>query len=1068
MEINFDRLRLLKHFVLFLFTLLQSAGFFFISFLPPGGPQLNSVRGFLRTKDFTTSPHRPRPSQPVGSDMDESAVRFVLERRVCLSLRKVLQLKLQQRRSREAVESGGAMPPLKSSAAFHQQRRASDQAQAEEGHKQKVRTESGSPEAIRMRILDGKLQSKHVQHRNVRLADDSNNKVAHRAGPVELVHRNVLPVDACFRQAVTQRRFPKPSGGNSSCDEDSNDSLSPRQSESRERPLGIQPSAEKPTGSNLASPAEVPPLRLPFHLSSTRPNSCVRKTYRVPEIKSHHPSTQKLKKPKASAPKASAPKVKKLKYHQYVPPDKKGDAGPLPDLDSSHAKILQQQQLFLQLQILSQQHHCHAPPPADQDPPPSSSLSDLTSTSSSPRIHIGPSSGTKVPSLHLNLDEMKVAELKCELKLRRLPVSGTRKDLIERLRTHQELGRGGTATPTAGGAREPELARARPCSKAGGGFNASEPSPLRLLMRDGPLLPNGANPVSFNSDPLEELMSSPASDPLPAPLSAAVKPEHRRSGPAPCRFSLKSTSLPERGSVSSTAPAIAAATPPATVDKDRMLQEKDQQIAELTRMLLLNHRLVEELRMQLGNGDRDAPEAHILKRVKEEPPDRSTSPPLVVLRGKEVTTIKEETMEEEIASKMSPQSSGPAPQPHSQTHPQLQQEQVCLQDSARQLAQQQAISRLRLMQRNTDKPQHAAQSVSREAHQKPRLQKQRRSQKRQLETQSEQRRPQPEKTRPKRQVLLREQESVAKKHQQQNNKLQPVQMQSRMHPQQQDLLNNGARPAVVGDSKRTPILISLTNHITGKASNHDASQFFNDVTSLKNKNEERQKCVELQEAAAPRLQSPQTWKNSPSPFCQTEMFPGLDVLLSPLSSDSVETAASPSHDKLRDEDFIDLILQAGETPEALKDGRGFSFSSPCPSPLHLLLSPPNSPCSAALRHDSPLQPGPWTPAKSSDYKQHSDLCGGGRLEDFLEGFPGKPLHGAEPGGLPTLLDDQMMCTTCILDPAPRDSSDSKAWLGFPAGGEREWETSTLLPQTPPSVFSADFLDASDLHMDWDS
>lgn len=47
--------------------------------------------------------------------------------------------------------------------------------------------------------------------------------------------------------------------------------------------------------------------------------------------------------------------VKKLKYHQYIPPDQKADKEPPPQLDSSYAKILQQQQLFLQLQILNQQ-----------------------------------------------------------------------------------------------------------------------------------------------------------------------------------------------------------------------------------------------------------------------------------------------------------------------------------------------------------------------------------------------------------------------------------------------------------------------------------------------------------------------------------------------------------------------------------------------------------------------------------------------------------------------------------------------------------------------------------------
>ena len=47
--------------------------------------------------------------------------------------------------------------------------------------------------------------------------------------------------------------------------------------------------------------------------------------------------------------------VKKLKYHQYIPPDQKADKERPPQMDSSYAKLLQQQQLFLQLQILNQQ-----------------------------------------------------------------------------------------------------------------------------------------------------------------------------------------------------------------------------------------------------------------------------------------------------------------------------------------------------------------------------------------------------------------------------------------------------------------------------------------------------------------------------------------------------------------------------------------------------------------------------------------------------------------------------------------------------------------------------------------
>lgn len=61
----------------------------------------------------------------------------------------------------------------------------------------------------------------------------------------------------------------------------------------------------------------------------------------------------------------------------------------------------------------------------------------------------------------------QVAELKSQLKLRSLPVSGTKNDLIERLRTYQELNRGSdtTSSPTAGGTTGPEAEEAARSSK---------------------------------------------------------------------------------------------------------------------------------------------------------------------------------------------------------------------------------------------------------------------------------------------------------------------------------------------------------------------------------------------------------------------------------------------------------------------------------------------------------------------------------------------------------------------------------------------------------------------------
>lgn len=176
-----------------------------------------------------------------------------------------------------------------------------------------------------------------------------------------------------------------------------------------------------------------------------------------------------------------------------------------------------------------------------------------------------------------------------------------------------------------------------------------------------------------------------------------------------------------------------------------------------------------------------------------------------------------------------------------------------------------------------------------------------------------------------------------------------------------------------------------------------------------------------------------------------------------------------------------------------------SPSSPS-SPLHL--APPTAPKEPLLSSQSPTGP-PCT--------------GGGRLEDFLESTTGSPLLGVEPDGGLTLIDDlhnQMLSTASILDhpPSPMDTSDlgfsahsasldfsdhtldSMDWLdismvggggggggrgggGSGVGGGRQGggvdgdggtSLAPLAPHTPPSVFSTDFLDSTDLQLHWES
>ncbi|XP_075815934.1 myocardin-related transcription factor A isoform X5 [Microtus pennsylvanicus] len=521
---------------------------------------------------------------------------------ICLtpyhSLREVLQLKLQQRRTREELVSQGIMPPLKSPAAFHEQRRSLERARTEDYLKRKIRSRPERSELVRMHILEEtsaepSLQAKQLKLKRARLADDLNEKIAQRPGPMELVEKNILPVESSLKEAIIvgQVNYPKVADS-SSFDEDSSDALSPEQPASHESqgsvPSPLEPRVNEPLPSATStSPTQVlsqlpvgpdpgetlflteqPPLPPPLLPPSLTNGTTVPTAKPAPTlIKQSQPKSASEKSQRSKKAKELKPKVKKLKYHQYIPPDQKPDKG-APTMDSSYAKILQQQQLFLQLQILNQQqqqqqqHYNYqailpAPPkpagetPGSSAPTPSRSLSTSSSSSSGTP---GPSGlarqnstalAGKPGALPANLDDMKVAELKQELKLRSLPVSGTKTELIERLRAYQDQ-----VSPAPGAPKAP--ATTSLLSKAG------EASPLQILVKE-----EGARAASCCLSP-------------------------------------------------------GARTEVEGLDKDQMLQEKDKQIEELTRMLQQKQQLVELLRLQLEQQKRAQQPAPASSPVKRE------------------------------------------------------------------------------------------------------------------------------------------------------------------------------------------------------------------------------------------------------------------------------------------------------------------------------------------------------------------------------------------------------------------------------------------------------------------
>ncbi|XP_019324181.2 myocardin-related transcription factor B isoform X9 [Panthera pardus] len=550
----------------------------------------------------------------------------------------VLQLRLQQRRTREQLVDQGIMPPLKSPAAFHEQIKSLERARTENFLKHKIRSRPDRSELVRMHILEEtfaepSLQATQMKLKRARLADDLNEKIAQRPGPMELVEKNILPVDSSVKEAIIgvgKEDYPQ-TQGDFSFDEDSSDALSPDQPASQDS----QGSAASPTEAKVSeSPSPVttstpaqftsvspavpeflktpapdqPPTRSPAPVLSTNTVSSAKPGPSL--VKQSHPKNpnDKHRGKKCKDPK---PRVKKLKYHQYIPPDQKGEKSE-PQMDSNYARLLQQQQLFLQLQILSQQQQHYnyqtilpAPLKPLNDKNNNSGNSALNSTTpNTPRQN--PSASVRKPGpLPSSLDDLKVSELKTELKLRGLPVSGTKPDLIERLKPYQEVNSSAVA---AGGvlavpasaivASNPEVTVALPVTTLHNSVTSSGPS------FKAELPPAGSSNVAH-----AESVSSPLPiSPSPSEQSSLGTEDTSMADTfteimtmmSPAQF-LCSSPLRVTGSEDSPSPASSTLSSLEldAAEKDRKLQEKEKQIEELKRKLEQEQKLVEVLKMQL-------------------------------------------------------------------------------------------------------------------------------------------------------------------------------------------------------------------------------------------------------------------------------------------------------------------------------------------------------------------------------------------------------------------------------------------------------------------------------------
>uniref|UniRef100_A0A3P9PX80 Myocardin n=1 Tax=Poecilia reticulata TaxID=8081 RepID=A0A3P9PX80_POERE len=449
-------------------------------------------------------------------------------------------------------------------------------------------------------------------------------------------------------RSVNHGKFPKQEDSYAFEEDSSSESLSPEQNHSDESQGSACPSSDA-VGST-ASSSSSPALTSPRQGSATRgpPDQSQEEGLSSPNTNQVAPpipvpaivKSKTSDKNRHKKPKDVKPKVKKLKYHQYIPPDQKVEKSP-PPMDSAYARLLQQQQLFLQLQILSQQKHTHTHSQmqqpqkqhihsmqahaqqrqptfsyqpqlpvstqkghSEQIPSCASSgpASNSNSNSSSPVKNTFPNqnnvSPVKVGPLPANLDDLKVSELRQHLRIRGMPVSGTKQALIERLRPFKDSNADSSpsgssdittltfpVTPT--GSLSSYQSPSSSSNLSQGGYfpfpSTSSTPPISPASSDLSL--SGSLPDSFSDVP----MSSPNQFNLqPSPTQTAIEDGlGAGGGGARACGGNQRVGEDERNDGSLEA------------EKDKMLVEKQRVIEELTWKLHQEQRQVEELKMQL-------------------------------------------------------------------------------------------------------------------------------------------------------------------------------------------------------------------------------------------------------------------------------------------------------------------------------------------------------------------------------------------------------------------------------------------------------------------------------------
>lgn len=287
--------------------------------------------------------------------------------------------------------------------------------------------------------MDPSLIDKQMRLKRKKLEDNLNDKLLFRPGPLELVKENILEAGTAMSQAVQEGTVPFTETT------DCLDALSPESiNDSPEASPSPEPTQVASPQSVASSPGSTCIMSTVQALASLQAQTQKHSQQQQEKQQQQHQmflqqqnnqllttpsplsaSLQGTKKEGKSRKKTAKPKVKKYKYHEYRPPNGEVQKSDLPS-DSPYGLLLQQQQLYLQLQVLFQNYpqHCMLP----------SIPENVKLGTNGSKNNSGADSEKTV-----KIEDMRVVDMRRALKERGLPVFGSKTDLIKRLKEAEPL-----------------------------------------------------------------------------------------------------------------------------------------------------------------------------------------------------------------------------------------------------------------------------------------------------------------------------------------------------------------------------------------------------------------------------------------------------------------------------------------------------------------------------------------------------------------------------------------------------------------------------------------------------